>query len=90
MLVSHQGPSSNTVSLTHGETLGSLVGKASYIHVPLVQELPDLPSLKEKHFSSERHHAKNSFPKECNAHESTRTEPLMNTPYSKLIFHILH
>lgn len=53
MLVSHQGPSSNTVSLTRGETLGSLVDKASYTHVPLVPELLDSPFLKGKHISYE-------------------------------------
>jgi len=50
MLVSHQGPSSNIVSLTRGEIPGSPEGKASYIHVPLVPELPDSPFLtKGKH-----------------------------------------
>lgn len=89
MLVFRQGLSSNTVSLTHGETLGSLVGKASYIHAPLVPALPDSPSLKGKHVSSERHDAENSFLKffKClsshNACESTTKEPLMNALYNE-------
>lgn len=87
MLASHQGPSSNTVSLTRGETLGSLVDKASYNHVPLAPELLDSPFLKGKCISSEGHYAKNSFAKNlcnCNAHVVLpEQKPLMNMLYSE-------